>query len=428
MLSKSGLQPAIMSVPPSEGSTSLTTLSDEAVVEILGTTVAGCGNPEGFAISNPFDKFLSKAIAHSCNWWRVCFGVWSLVLMTWIEISFRSTNRKNDAIWHSSVWFSDYTCVPWPFPRPLSCLWTLDNAPALLHLLQQFQDRYCISQCVLFEPRDERLGVLKLLREVVFILLSFLSTPLCHSGLCCPYILLVCGHATFHNFPPLSLPHQCQVWPMKVASFFSPDFEAGHFFGWSSSLIFESLPSLFPPLPTCFLPPPPPFLFRLLSVESNLALSAIVFSSAVGAFQIPFSFIVTSSPLTLTRPTSIPLLLRGSPVGKAAMPWTLHHWPPHTLWTSWSAGRMSSGCARLVTGLGVWHIGWIFQCCCWRLKCRHPSSTTWFWFGLWLPWYPGGFADDYLEQCHSTTGCIVAFADAILATPNAFLLSGIRRE
>jgi hypothetical protein len=56
-----------MSVPPSEGSTSLTTLSDEAVVEILGTTVAGCGNPEGFAISNPFDKFLSKAIAHSCN-------------------------------------------------------------------------------------------------------------------------------------------------------------------------------------------------------------------------------------------------------------------------------------------------------------------------------------------------------------------------
>jgi hypothetical protein len=55
--------PTIMLVPPSEGSRSAMTLPDKPIVKILGTTVAGCNNPEGFGIPNPVDKYLSKAIA-----------------------------------------------------------------------------------------------------------------------------------------------------------------------------------------------------------------------------------------------------------------------------------------------------------------------------------------------------------------------------
>ena len=39
------------------------TLPDKPVVEILGTSDTGCGNPEEFGIPNPLDKCLSKAIA-----------------------------------------------------------------------------------------------------------------------------------------------------------------------------------------------------------------------------------------------------------------------------------------------------------------------------------------------------------------------------
>jgi hypothetical protein len=39
------------------------TLPDKPVVEILGTSDTGCGNPEEFGIPNPLDKRLSKAIA-----------------------------------------------------------------------------------------------------------------------------------------------------------------------------------------------------------------------------------------------------------------------------------------------------------------------------------------------------------------------------
>ncbi len=54
-----------MSVPPSEGSTSPTNLSDKPVVRILGTAFKGRGNPEGFGIPDPFDVYLTKAIAQA---------------------------------------------------------------------------------------------------------------------------------------------------------------------------------------------------------------------------------------------------------------------------------------------------------------------------------------------------------------------------
>ena len=53
-----------MSVPPCEGFTP-TTLPDEAVVEILGTTIAGWDNPEVFWIPNPVEEHLSKAITQA---------------------------------------------------------------------------------------------------------------------------------------------------------------------------------------------------------------------------------------------------------------------------------------------------------------------------------------------------------------------------
>ena len=54
-----------MSVLPSEGSTSPTNLPDKPVVGILGTAVKVRGNPEGFRIPNPFDVYLTEAIAQA---------------------------------------------------------------------------------------------------------------------------------------------------------------------------------------------------------------------------------------------------------------------------------------------------------------------------------------------------------------------------
>ena len=54
-----------MSVPPSEGSTSLTNLPDEPFVGILRTAVKGRGNPGGFEISDPVDICLTEAIAQA---------------------------------------------------------------------------------------------------------------------------------------------------------------------------------------------------------------------------------------------------------------------------------------------------------------------------------------------------------------------------
>ncbi len=106
----------------------------------------------------------------------------------------------------------------------------------------------------------------------------------------------------FSHFPPVSFPtHQYHMWPLYMTSFLSPDFGACHFFGWSPSF-YKLLFFLPPDSSVLFFPPPRPppflsndtFLSRLLTVESNVASSAMIFSSAVGAFQIPFFFIISN--------------------------------------------------------------------------------------------------------------------------------------
>ncbi len=159
-------------------------------------------------------------------------------------------------------------------------------------------------------------------------------------------------------------------------------------------------------------------------MELNFASSATIFSSAVGAFHVPFSTMVSN---LILRQSSIcwvwaPCLLCGCLDSTWARLWWLHYSQLHIPWRAWWGDPMSFDSSLSMIGLEVWHIGWTCQCHCQWSICNCPSWIALYKFGCSLCWCPSGSLWWWSSRgSHRCTGCCCQFCIVLTTGKSSFL-------